>query len=283
MNKEKNIQKLEYYAATIRHHIINMIGHSNNKTGHLGGACSLADIVAALYFYKMRHDPNNPADPHRDRFILSKGHAALVQYAALAECGYFPKNDLSSVKQLGSHLQGHPDALKTPGIEANTGSLGQGLSIGLGMALGLRMSGSPAKVYVAMGDGEQAEGQIWEAALCAANYKTNNLIAILDNNKVQASDIVEKVFPQHSLQQRWESFGWHVISIDGHNMKEICEALDQTETIKNKPVLILANTVKGKGISFAEGNAKFHNASLSREQFNMAHDEINNMTSFNTV
>ena len=261
----------------IRHNIVDMIGHSNNKVGHLGGSCSMADIIAALYFYKMRHDPNDPADPHRDRFILSKGHAALVQYAALAECGYFPKDDLYTVKQLGSHLQGHPDTLKTPGVEANTGSLGQGLSVGLGMALGLRMSASTAKVYVAMGDGEQAEGQIWEAALCAANYKTNNLIAILDNNKIQATDTVENIFPQHRLQQRWESFGWHVISIDGHNMKEICEALDQIETINNKPILILANTVKGKGISFAEGTAKFHNASLNREQFDMAHDDINNM------
>lgn len=274
MNKNRDIDNLKRLATILRHDIIDMIGFKNNKVGHLGGSCSLADIVAALYFYKMKHDPSNPYMVDRDRFILSKGHAALVQYAALAECGYFPKEDLVTVKGIDSHLQGHPDMRKTKGVEANTGSLGQGLSIGLGIALGLKLDGINRNVYVAIGDGEQAEGQIWEASLCASSYKVDNLIGIIDNNKVQATGPTETILNQYDLYSRWESFGWEVMQIDGHNMNHICDALDKADAVKDKPTLIIADTIKGKGVSFAEGRAEFHNKSLSEQEFIEAHKSI---------
>ena len=192
---ETTVQQLRREAAGIRHAIVDMIGYGDGKTGHLGGSCSAADIVAALYFSQLRHNPQDPQMPERDRFLLSKGHAALAQYAALAACGYFPPSELGRVKCLGSMLQGHPDKTKTPGIEANTGSLGQGLSIGLGMAMGLRMDQIPAQVFVMMGDGELAEGQIWEAAMAASAYRAGNLVGILDENGVQATAPVAKVLP----------------------------------------------------------------------------------------
>ena len=264
-------------AKSFRHAIVDMIGGECGKVGHLGGSCSSADIVAALYFYKMRHDPKNPKDPKRDRFLLSKGHAALVQYAALAEAGYFDREELKRVKSLGAMLQGHPDMNKTPGIEASTGSLGQGLSIGLGMALGLRQDQSDSKVFVIMGDGEMAEGQIWEAAMAAANFRVDNLIGIVDRNLVQATGPVAERMYTGDLKAKWEAFGWYVIELDGHNMDEICDSLDKAYTIKDKPVLLLANTIKGKGVLFAEGKAEFHNGALSPEQYVQAHKDIDTM------
>jgi transketolase len=263
-----DIQKLERMARAIRLDIIQMVGVG--QRGHLGGSCSIADIVTALYFHKMRHDPANPLWPDRDRFLLSKGHAALVQYAALAECGYFPKDELKSVKRLGSILQGHPDLKSTPGIEANTGSLGQGLSIACGIAAGLRIDGRSSRVYCVVGDGELAEGQIWEAAMAASAFKLDNLVAILDKNGLQAMGAIAQRFNTNPVDEKWRAFGWHVLEIDGHNMKDILRALDAVDEIKGKPKTIIARTIKGSGIPFAENRVEFHNGQLDEAQFERA-------------
>lgn len=262
------IEQLESKAQQLRLDIVEMIGYG--KTGHLGGSCSIADVVAALYFYKMKHDPKNPGWEDRDRFLLSKGHSALAQYAALAHCGYFPKEELGKLKKLGSMLQGHPDMLKTPGVEANTGSLGQGLSIACGIAAGAKIDKKDYHVYCVVGDGEIAEGQIWEAAMAAAFYKLDNLVAILDRNRIQAMGPVAERFDTNPLPEKWKAFGWHVIEIDGHNMKQIVEALDKADEVKGQPVMIIANTIKGKGVSFAENTAAFHNGMMTQEQYEIA-------------
>jgi transketolase len=264
----KTIAKLERMARKIRLNIVHMVGVG--QRGHLGGSCSIADVVTALYFSKMRHNPKNPSWPDRDRFLLSKGHAALVQYAALAECGYFPKEELKSAKRLGSMLQGHPDLKSTTGVEANTGSLGQGLSIACGMAAGLRLDGRDSRVYCVVGDGEIAEGQIWEAAMAASAFRLDNLVAILDRNGLQAMGSVEERFNTSPLAEKWRAFGWHVLEIDGHDMTAILKALDDADRVKGRPKVIIARTVKGKGIPFAENRVEFHNGMLSREQFEAA-------------
>lgn len=242
--------------------------------GHVGGSCSAADLITALYFYKMKHDPKNPKMEDRDRLLLSKGHVAILQYAALAEAGYFPVDDLQHTKEIGFHLQGHPDVIKTPGIEAGTGSLGQGLSIGLGMALGQKLQGIDAKTYVLCGDGEIAEGQIWEAAMAAVNFKADNLVAIVDHNKLQANGRIEDRFDTLPLIPKWKGFGWNVIEIDGHNMEEILTALDEADTVKGVPTVIVANTVKGKGVSFAENVVGYHNGTLTEETYKQALEDL---------
>ncbi|MGE4284253.1 MAG: transketolase [Clostridia bacterium] len=272
MVSKEQVKAIEERALQLREDIIDIIGVG--KVGHLGGSSSCADIVAALYFYKIKVDPKNPTDEDRDRFLLSKGHAALVQYAALAEAGFFPKEELKKVKTLGAKLQGHPDMTKTPGIEANTGSLGQGLSIANGMALGLRLKGSKNKVYVIMGDGEMAEGQVWEAAMAATNFKLDNVVAIIDRNRLQATGAVEERFNTNPISSKWEAFGWNVIEIDGHNVEQIIEALDKTDEVKGKPTVIIAETVKGRGISFAENNAAYHNGSMTSEQYEIAKRDL---------
>lgn len=262
-----DLREIQKRAVDIRADILAMI--PAGKVGHLGGSCSSADIVAALYFKHMNvyDDPN---DPRRDRCIFSKGHAVLAQYACLVELGYVDRSELAKVKTINGVLQGHPDMDMTPGIEAVTGSLGQGLSIAVGMSLGLRLDNSESRVYVVLGDGEISEGQIWEAAMAANVYKLDNLCAILDHNGVQATDAIEKVFPITDLKEKWSAFGWHVIEIDGHNVEEILEALDESKRIKGKPTIIIANTIKGKGFCFAEGKAKYHNAALSEEEYQQA-------------
>lgn len=262
-----DLREIQKRAVDIRADILAMI--PAGKVGHLGGSCSSADIVAALYFKHMNvyDDPN---DPRRDRCIFSKGHAVLAQYACLVELGYVDRSELAKVKTINGILQGHPDMDMTPGIEAVTGSLGQGLSIAVGMSLGLRLDNSESRVYVVLGDGEISEGQIWEAAMAANVYKLDNLCAILDHNGVQATDAIEKVFPITDLKEKWSAFGWHVIEIDGHNVEEILEALDESKRIKGKPTIIIANTIKGKGFCFAEGKAKYHNAALSEEEYQQA-------------
>jgi len=267
------IAELEKTARKLRLDIIKMIGVG--QKGHLGGSCSLADIVAVLYFHKMKHDPLNPCWEERDRFLLSKGHAALVQYAALAEFGYFSKEEFYKLKCLGSMLQGHPDMLTTPGIEANTGSLGQGLSIACGMAAGLRIDGIRSKVYCIVGDGEIAEGQIWEAAMAASYYKLDNLYVFLDKNRLQAMGPVVERYDTNPVPEKWKAFGWHVVEINGHNITEIIETLDQVEKVTGKPKIIIANTVKGKGVSYAENIVAFHNGELTKEQFDLACTELN--------
>lgn len=258
----------------MRHDIIDMVGGKSGKVGHLGGSSSAAEIVGLLYFYKMKFDPKDPKNPDRDRFLLSKGHAALVQYAALAEAGTFPKDEIYHIKEFGAMLQGHPDMTKTAGIEANTGSLGMGLSIGLGMALGLRQDGSPRKTYVIIGDGELAEGQIWEAAIAAAHYKLDNLVAIIDKNRLQATGAVKDRMDSGDVTSKFAAFGWHTIEIDGHDLDQVAKALDDADTIKGKPIAIIANTVKGKFVSFAENDVAFHNGALSPEQFEQAHKDV---------
>jgi len=262
------IKKLENIARAIRLNIIQMIGVG--QKGHIGGSCSIADVVTALYFSKMRHDPANPLWPDRDRFILSKGHAALVQYSALAEAGYFPKDEIKNTKQLGSMLQGHPDLKSTPGVEANTGSLGQGLSIACGIAAGLRIDGCKSRVYCVVGDGELAEGQIWEAAMAAAAFKLDSVVAILDQNGLQAMGPIAKRFNTNPMVEKWRAFGWHVVEIDGHNMQDILAALDAVDQIEGQPKMIIARTVKGAGIPFAENRVEFHNGQMDAGQFETA-------------
>lgn len=269
MLEEKIRQELNERARAIRENVVRMIGVG--KAGHLGGSCSMAEITAVLYFYKMRHDPKNPRMRDRDRFILSKGHAALVQYAALMECGYFDKeSSIRTLKCLGSSLQGHPDMRKLPGIEANTGSLGQGVSLASGMAAGLRLNGIDAKVYVAVGDGELVEGQIWEALLSAAKFRLDNLRVIIDRNGLQATGRTEERFPIGSIEEKLRAFGLETITADGHDVGALAAAFDRADEIKGKPTAIVADTVKGKGIPFAEGEAGYHNKALTQEQYEEA-------------
>ena len=265
---EKLIKKLEDKAQKLRRDVVISIGVG--VAGHIGGSNSSADIVAALYFHKMRHDPKHPEWRERDRFLLSKGHVGILQYAALAESGYFPVEDLMPTKESGSYLQGHPDVQKTPGIEAGTGSLGQGLSIGLGMALGLKLDRLDSRTYVLVGDGEIAEGQIWEAAMAASAFKADNLVAIVDRNRLQANGRTKERFDTGDIMAKFLSFGWHVIEINGHDMREILSALDEAETVKGVPTAIIANTVKGKGVSFAENVVGYHNGMLTEETYRQA-------------
>jgi transketolase len=273
MVNQDTMKKVKKLAVQIRKDVVLMIG-GEGQVGHLGGSCSSADIVASLYGYKMKHDSNNPLWEGRDKFLFSKGHAAIAQYAALAEQGYFPTEELLTLKKLGSRLQGHPDRIKTPGVEVNTGSLGQGLSIANGLALAMRLDGKDNKVYCIMGDGEMAEGQIWEAAMAAANFKIDNVVGIVDQNRLQATGTCAERFNTNPLPEKWMSFGWHVIEIDGHNVEEIINALNKADTVKNKPTVIIAHTIKGKGISFAENVVGFHNGSLTKEQYDTALEEL---------
>jgi transketolase len=258
-------------AVKLRCNVLEMIGI--NTAGHLGGSFSLAETMAVLYFYRMKLSREKLNDPNRDRLLLSKGHAALIQYAALCEKGFFPREELKRVKTLNGLLQGHPD-LTIPGIEAVTGSLGQGLSIGVGMALALRLNKSPARVFVIMGDGEQSEGQLWEASEAAANFKVDNLTAFIDWNKVQATGPTKDVFNIPNLDEKWRAFGWEVFSANGHDPAAVIEALEKAEAVKGKPSVIILDTVKGKGVSFAEGNAAYHNGILDEAAYNKAFKEL---------
>jgi transketolase len=265
------VQKLENKALALRKNVIVSVGV--NYPGHIGGSFSSADITAALYFHKMKHDPKDRYKPDRDRIVLSKGHIAILQYAALAEAGYITPEELIDTKQLHSSLQGHPDLLKSGhmGIEAGTGSLGQGLSIGVGMALGLRLDGLDSRVYVIMGDGELAEGQNWEAAMSAARFKLDKLVAIVDKNGKQAQGKVCDRFDLGGIEDKWKSFGWNVIEIDGHNMEDILRGLDAAEKASGVPSVIIASTIKGKGLDFSEAHpVGMHNAALTQEQYDTA-------------
>ena len=256
--------KLEAIARDCRVQIIRMLTHAGS--GHPGGSLSVIDLVTTLMFGRMRHDPQRPAWPDRDRLVLSKGHAVPALYAAMARAGYFPEDRLITLRKLGSSLQGHPDRTALPGIEAATGSLGQGLSISVGMALGLRTSGSPGRVYCIMGDGEIQEGQVWEAAMSAPelgqpDHPLNNLVAILDYNRIQLDDFVVKIRDIEPVVDKWKSFRWPVIEIDGHDVSQIRKALDQAEANPSGPTFIVAHTVKGKGVSFMENNPEWHGKS----------------------
>jgi transketolase len=267
-----SIEELKNMAAIIRCDIIDMICTAN--AGHPGGSLSATDIVTALYFRIMRLDPENPDWPDRDRFILSKGHACPVWYAALAERGYFDKLHLGTLRRIDSILQGHPDMLKTPGIDMTTGSLGHGLSVGLGMALSGKLQEKDYDVWIVIGDGESQEGSIWEAAMAAANWKVDNLTAILDRNNLQNDDFVENIMSIEPIADKWRAFGWNVLEIDGHNMKEVVEALEGAKAFKGQPTIIIANTIKGKGVSYMENVCEWHGKAPSKQQADQALEEI---------
>ncbi len=272
MVSEREVKRLRKIAIRLRKHIVRMTGLA--KSGHPGGSLSAADIVTVLFFYKMRLDPKNPHWKERDIFILSKGHATPVLYAALAEAGFFPVDELADFRKLTSHLQGHPDRLMTPGVEMSTGSLGQGLSVANGVALAFKLDRSPRRVYVLIGDGEMQEGQIWEAAMTASHYKLDNLTAILDYNGLQIDGPVNSIKSVEPVAEKWRAFGWEVRKIDGHDIKQIIEALEWAETVKGKPSFIIAKTVKGKGVSFMEGKVKFHGVPPSEDEMVIALKEL---------
>ena len=269
---EKDIEGLKEKARSVRTEILKMLAEAGS--GHTGGSLSAADIVAVLYFYKMRHNAGNPQWTERDRFILSKGHAAPVLYAALALSGYFDKEILKTLRKIGSPLQGHPCSCKVPGVEISTGSLGQGLSIANGMAMGIKIDGLPSRVYCLLGDGEIQEGQIWEAAMTAAHYRLDNLCAIIDNNGLQIDGPCCDVMHIEPIVYKWEAFGWHVIDIDGHDIKAIVGALNEAETLKGKPTMIVARTTKGKGVSFFECKVEYHGIAPTHDELEMALKEL---------
>ena len=268
----KDISFLKEKAKEIRKSIVSMITEA--KSGHPGGSLSATDILTALYFSEMNIDPANPKMEGRDRFVLSKGHAAPAIYATLAERGYFSKDELLTLRKFGSRLQGHPDMKKLPGIEISTGSLGQGLSVANGMALNAKIFNENYRTFIVLGDGEVQEGQIWEAAMTAAHYKLDNLCAFLDSNNLQIDGNVTEIMGVEPLDKKWEAFGWNVIKIDGHNFEEILSALEKAKECKDKPTMILAKTVKGKGVSFMENVCGFHGVAPTAEELEKALAEL---------
>jgi transketolase len=269
---ESFIRELKEKARSLRIEVLKML--TDAGSGHTGGSLSAADIVSALYFYKMKHNPKDPKWRERDRFILSKGHAAPILYAALAVSGYFEISLLKTLRKLGSPLQGHPCSKMLPGVEISTGSLGQGLSISNGIALGLKLDGLDARVYCLLGDGEIQEGQVWEAAMTSSHYRLDNLCAIIDNNGLQIDGHCCDVMHIEPIVNKWESFGWHVLDIDGHDMEAIVKALNKAETFKGKPTMIVARTVKGKGVSLFEGKVQYHGVAPTPEELELALKEL---------
>ncbi|MFA6049235.1 MAG: transketolase [Candidatus Micrarchaeia archaeon] len=269
--KTRDLKKLAGLAREVRKNVLKMT--SAASSGHPGGSLSATDILVALYFSKMRVDSKNPCLEKRDRLVLSKGHGAPALYATLAEAGFFPKEELSTLRRMHSRLQGHPERC-TPGIDVATGSLGQGLSVANGIAMALRLDNSESRVYAILGDGECDEGQVWEAASTAAHFKVDNVCAIVDANKLQLDGRTDDVKHKRSLAQKFESFGWHVVRIDGHDFAQILAALDSAEKIKGKPTAIIADTVKGKGVSFMENVVGYHGKPLSPEELQKALAEL---------
>ena len=272
-----SIEEMQSKAKILRRHIIEMISAANS--GHAGGSLSAVEIITALYFHELRHDPKNPDWSERDRFILSKGHAAPVLYAALAEAGYFPVSELATLRKMDSRMQGHCDVLVTPGIETSSGPLGQGLSFGIGCAIAARLDKRDWRVYVLLGDGELDEGQVWEAAMSAAHFsvdglKLDNLVAIIDRNGIQLDGWTRDIMDTEPLAQKWRAFGWHVTEIGGHDFGQIIAAFDKAKSIKGKPTVIIAKTVKGKGVSFMENKAEFHGKPPTKEQAAQALKEL---------
>ncbi|MBI2297466.1 MAG: transketolase [Armatimonadetes bacterium] len=256
----------------VRRHIIEMLAAAGS--GHPGGSLSATEIVTALYFHHLRHDPHHPDDPDRDRFILSKGHAVPVQYACMAECGYFPISELATLRCIDSRLQGHPVKGTLPGIEASTGSLGQGLSIANGHALAGRIDGRAYNVFVRLGDGEIDEGQVWEAALFAAHHSLDNLIAIVDANRIQLDGFTADILNTEPLPEKWRAFGWETVEIDGHDMDAVFAALEQGKAHRESPFCIVARTVKGKGVSFMENEPEWHGVAPNADEKARALAEI---------
>jgi len=264
--------ELKEMAKKLRRHVITMTATAGS--GHPGGSLSAADIITALYFKVLRHDPRNPQWSDRDRFILSKGHAAPILYAALAEAGYFPVAELATLRKLDSRLQGHADRKFTPGVEMSAGSLGMGLSFAIGVALASRLDSKTYRTYVLLSDGECEEGQTWEAALSAAHFKVDNLTAIVDCNGIQLSGWTRDIMNLEPFTRKWQAFGWHIIDIAGHDFDQILSACQRAEKIKGKPTVIIARTIKGKGVSFMENNVAFHGKAPTWEEAERALKEL---------
>jgi len=262
------VQELERRAAEVRLQIVRAMGAG--KFHHFGGSLSATDLLVALYFHALRYRADEPDWPGRDRFVLSKGHAVPALYVCLARCGFFSEEELTTLKQFGSNLQGHPDMRKTCGLEANTGSLGMGLSVANGIALAGRSKGLDYRVYALLGDGECQEGQVWEAAMTSANYALDTLTVLVDRNELQAMGPTEERMRVEPLAEKWRSFGWEAVEIDGHDMQAICDALSRAKTVKDRPTAIVARTVKGKGVSFMEGRSGFHNVMVTEDQLREA-------------
>lgn len=259
-------------ANIVRKDIINMLTESSS--GHPGGSLSCTDILVTLYFSEMRYDVKNPKDENRDRFILSKGHAAPALYATLSEAGFFPKEELMTLRKINSKLQGHPNMNYVPGVDMSTGSLGQGVSTAVGMALAGKLDKKDYRVYTILGDGELEEGQVWEAAMSAAHYKLDNLTAFVDYNGLQIDGNVKDVMNPEPISNKFEAFNWNVISIDGHNYEEILSAIDKAKSVKDKPTVIICKTVKGKGVSFMENQCGWHGTAPNKEQCEAAIKEL---------
>lgn len=267
-----SLEELQAVAKRMRRHIVSMTAAANS--GHPGGSLSCVEILVALYFRVMRHNPQDPAWPDRDRFIMSKGHASPAQYAVLAEAGYLPVSELPSFRRLGSRLQGHVTAGKTPGVEMSAGSLGMGLSYGIGQALAARLDGKDYRTYVLLGDGELNEGQVWEAAMAAAFHKVDTLTAIVDRNGIQNDGFVKDILDTEPLAEKWRAFGWHVLEVDGHDLAQVIDALEAARRVTGRPTVVIARTVKGKGVSFMENNPAFHGKAPTPEQLEQALQEL---------
>ncbi|MEK6718043.1 MAG: transketolase [candidate division NC10 bacterium] len=271
MMETATVGEIQAIADRLRRRTLDMIWHA--QAGHPGGSFSLAEILACLYFRVLRIDPARPDWPDRDRFILSKGHAAPIYYVALTERGFFPPETLDTYDELNSILQGHPD-MHTPGVDMASGSLGQGLSPGIGMALGARLRGKDFRVVVVLGDGEIQEGQVWEAAMAASAYRLDNLTAIVDWNKIQLSDFIEKALPMDPVPDKWRAFGWQVRECDGHDVAAILHALEELRQVRGRPTVLLAHTVKGKGVSFMENNPAWHAKAPNEQEYLQAKTEL---------
>jgi len=272
MQYKGNPEELRDVCKRMRRSIVRMTGEASS--GHPGGSLSAVEILVTLFYGVMRHDPKNPEWEDRDRFILSKGHGCPVLYAVFAELGYTPADELMTLRKLGSIYQGHPDRRFIPALEASTGSLGQGLSIGAGMALAARLDGKSYRTYVLLGDGEIQEGQVWEAAMFAAHHKMDNLVAIVDYNKAQLDGFVADVMDLEPLVEKWQGFGWHVIDLDGHDIQALQQAFSEAAAVKGKPTVLIANTVKGKGVSFMENDPKWHGITPKPEEVALALKEL---------
>jgi transketolase len=256
----------------MRREVIEMITEA--KSGHPGGSLSAAEIVVTLFLDVMKHDPANPKWPDRDRFILSKGHCCPILYAVMAECGYCPQDKLNTLRKLGSIYQGHPDVRFLPALEASTGSLGEGVSLALGMGIAARLDGRKSRTYVLLGDGESQEGQIWEAAMFGGYHKIENVVVIVDYNQIQLDGFVKDIMALDPLAEKWRSFGWHAIEVYGHDIAALQNAFGEAASVKGKPTCIIAHTIKGKGVSFMENNPKFHGTAPTREECQKALQEL---------
>lgn len=272
--EDYNVNDLKKISKEVRKNIINMVYSA--KSGHPGGALSVADILTTLYFYELNINVNNPKDEERDRFVLSKGHSSPALYAVLAEKGFFPKEDLTSFRKIDSYLQGHPDMNKVPGVDMSTGSLGQGLSVSNGMALSAKIDKKSYRVYCILGDGEIEEGQIWEALMTSSHYKLDNLCVIVDNNELQIDGKIQDVMNPKPIDKKFEAFGFNVISINGHDFEEIIHAFKMAKNTKGKPTAIIAKTIKGKGVSFMENEVSWHGKAPNEEQYKLALEMLEN-------